>query len=95
MIYYTYFHNKLSIYQGKLNILNIFSLFLISDLLFKLEIKHLDTLYKTIIWKSFYILSFLLGTNPKFLFIKINPPHKDVFYNCLIFFYIYKKKSNL
>lgn len=95
MIYYTYFHSRISLYQNKLNILNIFSLYLISNLLFKLEIKYLDNLQKAIIWKSFYVLSFFIGANPKFLFIKINRPHKDVFFNCLIFFYIHKKKLNL
>lgn len=95
MVYYTYFHNRIAIYQNKLNILNILSLFLISNLLLKLEIKNNDNLQKAVIWKSFYVLSFLIGTRPNFVYIKINRPHKDFFFNCLIYFYIHKKVANI
>jgi hypothetical protein len=91
MVFYSFFYLNQAIIHGNLCILNCFNLNLISNLIFKLEIKFLDNLNKIIVWKSVYVLSFFINAIPKFLFLKIDRLHKDSFYNLLIYFYIPKK----
>lgn len=91
MVFYSFFFSNKAIYQSKLCILNVFSLKLILNLIFKLEIKFIDNLYKNFIWKSFYVLSFLINSVPKLLYLKVERLHKDSYYNLLFFFFIPKK----
>lgn len=91
MAYYSYYYNKTIIYQNKLCLLNVFSLNLLTGLIIKLELNKLYNLNNTSIWKAYYVLSFFINSMPKFLFVKIEKPHEDTFYNCLIYFYIPKK----
>lgn len=91
MVYYTYYFNNTVLYQNKLCLLNVFSLNLLKGSIIKLELNKLSNLNNISLWKAYYVLAFLINSMPKFLFVKIEKPHEDIFFNCLIYFYIPKK----
>lgn len=91
MVYYSYYYTKTIAYQNKLCLLNVFSLNLLKGLIIKLELNKLYNLNNSSIWKAYYVLSFLINSMPKFLYVKIEKPHEDPFFNSLIYFYIEKK----